>query len=283
MATKTDNEQLLYALLRAESENDVSHILRDTGMLNDENDWKPLGDTENNWSAAGNQQSAAAAALVEKMINGIDAVLLYECLKRKIDPTSPNAPQSMAEAAKQFFNIPNGRLENISSRDRTALAERVQLVAVGSKEQPNYLVIDSGEGQAPGDFSETFLSLAKSNKLHIHFVQGKYNAGGTGALRFCGHENYQLIVSRRAPGLPIKNRDASSEHWGFTLIRRLRPSEGSSRRNSMYIYYAPGGRVPSFAAKSITLLAGDGAANKPPAAYAKSMEYGSCIKLYSYR
>src|SRR5262245_57728346 len=111
MAKKTDqNEELFYALLRAETENEVTDILKGRGLLNDDDDWKPLGDTENNWSAAGNQQSAASAAMVEKMINGIDAVLLYECLKRKIDPVSPKAPQSMAEAAKQFFNIPNGRL-----------------------------------------------------------------------------------------------------------------------------------------------------------------------------
>ena len=217
------------------------------------------------------------------MINGIDAVLIYECLKRGIEPTSSKAPQSMADAAKECFNVPSGRLENIPSRDRTVLAGRVQLVAVGSKEQPNYLVIDSGEGQAPADFPETFLSLAKSNKLHIHFVQGKYNAGGTGALRFCGHENYQLIVSRRAPGLPVRKSDATKSEWGFTLIRRLRPSEGSSRRSSMYVYYAPGDRVPSFPAKSIAVLPGEGSVNKPPAAYARAIEYGSCIKLYAYR
>src|SRR5688572_7406063 len=117
MPIKTNqNEELFYALLRAESEEDVTQILKLSGMLKNEDDWKPLGDTENNWSAAGNQQSAAAAALVEKMINGIDAVLTYECLKRKIDPTSSKAPQSMAEAAKQFFKIPSGRLENIPSR-----------------------------------------------------------------------------------------------------------------------------------------------------------------------
>ncbi len=228
-ATKTKkNEELFYALLRAQNENEVAQILNETGMLANDDDWKPLGDTENNWSAAGNQQSAAAAALVEKMINGIDAVLMYECWKRKIDPTSPKAPQSMAEAAKQFFNVPNGRLENVPKQDRTELAKRVQIMAVGSKDQPSYVVIDTGEGQSPADFSDTFLSLAKSNKLHIQFVQGKYNAGGTGALRFCGHENYQLIASRRAPGLPVKKQDASSGDWGFTLIRRLRPSEGNS-------------------------------------------------------
>lgn len=277
------NEELCYALLRAETEAEVTQILEAGGMLKNEDDWKPLGDTENNWSAAGNQQSAAAGALVEKMINGIDAVLIYECLKRGLDATSNKAPASMAEAAKKFFDVPNGRLENVPSRDRTVLAERVQLVAVGSKDQPNYLVIDKGEGQAPADFPDTFLSLAKSNKLHIQFVQGKYNAGGTGALRFCGRENYQLIVSRRAPGLPTKKAGPTAAEWGFTLIRRLRPSEGTSRRNSMYVYYAPGGNVPSFPAKALHVLPGNGGPGKPPVAYHEPLEFGSCIKLYTYR
>src|SRR5438876_11128595 len=76
------NEDLFYELLNAEIEDQVTKVLEERGMLADEDDWKPLGDTENNWSAAGNQQSAAAGALVEKMINGIDAVLIYECLTR---------------------------------------------------------------------------------------------------------------------------------------------------------------------------------------------------------
>src|SRR6266851_3261464 len=92
------NEDLFYALLHAETEDQVTKVLEERRMLTNEDNWKPLGDTENNWSAAGNQQSAAAGALVEKMINGIDAVLIYECLKRGIDPTSAKAPASMADA-----------------------------------------------------------------------------------------------------------------------------------------------------------------------------------------
>jgi hypothetical protein len=34
---------------------------------------------------------------------------------------------------------------------------------------------------------ETILSLARSNKMYIPFVQGQFNQGGTGALRFCGY------------------------------------------------------------------------------------------------
>ena len=40
-----------------------------------------------------------------------------------------------------------------------------------------------GEGQTPERMPDTFLSLTKSNKLRIPFVQGKFNMGGTGRLR----------------------------------------------------------------------------------------------------
>jgi hypothetical protein len=237
---------------------------------------------ENNWSMAGNQQTAAAAALVEKVVNGIDSVLIHECLKRSIDPESPKAPSSMADAAREFFGIPSGRLENLDAKDRTSLAEMIQLIAVGSKPEPNYLIIDKGEGQTPSSFPQTFLSLARSNKLRIPFVQGKYNAGGTGALRFCGQQNYQLLISRRAPEL-LSAADRPEDRWGFTLIRRLRPAEGDARRNSVYVYFAPGGNVPSFYADSIKVLPGDGAVNKPPTPYSKALEFGTCLKLYNYR
>jgi hypothetical protein len=277
-----DSEELFYSLLHAETEEAVTEILKRRNLLSAD-DWKPLGEMENNWSLAGNQQTAAAAALVEKVVNGIDSVLIHECLKRGINPESPKAPSSMAEAARQFFGIPSGRLENLDAKDRTSLAEMIQLIAVGSKPEPNYLIIDKGEGQTPSSFPLTFLSLARSNKLRIPFVQGKYNAGGTGALRFCGQQNYQLLVSRRAPDL-LSTRDRPNEdRWGFTLIRRLRPAEGDARRNSVYVYFAPGGDVPSFDADSIMVLPGDGAVNKPPTPYSKPLEFGACLKVYNYR
>lgn len=280
-----DNEALFYSLLQAETEEEVLSLLSTNNML-DESRWFPLGDTENNWSTAGNQQTAAAAALVEKLVNGIDAVLIRECLSRGINPESQSdAPPTMAEAARVFFNIPNGRLENVDPRDRTELADNIQLVAVGNKSDPNYLVIDKGEGQTPMSFPGTFLSLAKSNKLRIPFVQGKYNAGGTGALRFCGRHNFQLVVSRRAPMTLNGSSDPTDKDWGFTLIRRLRPEEGDSRRrSSMYVYYgSTDGRVLSFRAPSINVLPEGGAQNKAPKPYSGSLAFGTCLKLYAYK
>jgi hypothetical protein len=267
-------EQFLFA----EDESDIDSLLRREGFgLDNEAVWRQLGDMENNFSTVGNQQTEATGALVEKLINGIDAILMAECLQRKVDPESPSAPQTMAEAVERFFKIKAGRLENLSAAEQTVLADNLHLVAVGAKPRgrPSYLVIDRGEGQEPDAFPETFCSLNRSNKLKIPFVQGKFNAGGTGVLQFCGEQNMQLIVSRRLPDLASKDQS-----WGFTLVRRMRPTAG--RRSSMYVYLAPDGKVLRFLADSIPVLPQIRRSIQPDP-YKVGLKHGTCIKLYNFR
>ena len=90
--------------------------------------------------------------MVEKVINGIDAVLLAECYKRGISPEGDDAPQTMGQAVQNFFKVRDGRLENLDSKQQTALADNLHIVAVGERASPCYLVIDKGEGQTPRSF-----------------------------------------------------------------------------------------------------------------------------------
>ena len=270
-------EQLKYA----EDEDGVETILRDAGLLDNLDVWTPLGGIENNFAAIGNQQSDPTGALVEKIINAIDAMLMAGCFSYGIDPESTQAPQTMAEAVDRLFGVRDGRLSNLSARDQQSLADNIHVVAVGSKSEPSYLIIDRGEGQTPAKFPETFLSLMRSNKIRIPFVQGKFNSGGTGVLQFCGEKNYQLIVSRRRPDCPVDPEDQTRDLWGFTLVRRLLPSKGL--RSSMYVYLAPDGQVPSFKADTIRVLPGKSGPNQPAPSYAIDLAYGTCIKLYNYR
>lgn len=278
-----DNYKLFEQLLHAETENSVDDVLSKAGYLEDEPAWCPFGGFENNFSAIGNQQSHPSGALVEKIINAIDAVLMAECYIRDINPEGELAPKTMSQAVEQFFGIREGRLDNLSTNEQGRLAENIHLVAVGSKENPNYLIIDQGEGQTPAQFPDTFVSLMRSNKMRIPFVQGKYNSGGTGVLSFCGDKNYQLIVSRRHPGCPVKTGDNTADLWGFTIIRRMLPLQSSGLKNSMYVYLAPGGQIPSFKAGSIKVLPEKSRANYPETPYAKDIPFGTCVKLYDYR
>jgi len=277
-----DDATLFETLLHAEEESEVDVILRAAGYgLENESAWRPLGDMENNFSTVGNQQTEATAALVEKLINGIDAVLMAECFRKGIEPEGPQAPLTMAKAVHQFFGVRDGLLSNVdSNKGLTELARNLNLVVVGSKSSPNYLIVDAGEGQTPDSFPDTFLSLNRSNKLRIPFVQGKFNSGGTGVLQFCGQHNMQLIVSRRHPEAPVSSKDKSRDWWGFTIVRRMKPTAG--RRNSMYVYLAPEHRVPRFQADAIKVLP-DERRSLAPRPYTVGLPYGTCVKLYGFR
>lgn len=275
-----NSERIFYDLLKAEDEQEVRQLLENAGLLSDDL-WRPLGGMENNFCIVGNQQTDATAALTEKVINGIDAVLMLEAFKRGIDPQGPDAPSRMSEAVERFLGIRDGWLENITPTERTTLASRIQLIAVGSRAEPCYLIVDQGEGQTPRSFPDTFLSLGGSNKIRIPFVQGRFNAGGTGVLQFCGSQNYQLIASRRDREAPREDDDETADLWGFTLMRRLLPSGG--RKNSMYVYLAPSGSVPTFRASAIQVLPEEGRGSAAPVAYQRPLRFGSVIKLYNYR
>lgn len=276
-----DDLTLFTRLLRAEDESEVDAILKraDYGLEN-ENAWRPLGDMENNFSTVGNQQTEATAALVEKIINAIDAILMAECFRAGIDPEGAEAPPTMSAAVERFLRVRAGLLANLDAQRRTELAKKIHVVAVGEKGSPCYLIIDSGEGQTPEAFPDTFLSLNRSNKLRIPFVQGKFNSGGTGVLQFCGLHNMQLILSRRHPQAPCRPDDGSRDLWGFTIVRRMRPTAG--RKNSMYLYLAPGGKVPRFRAEAVNVLPED-RSTIAPRPYAAGLTHGTCVKLYNFR
>ncbi len=301
-----DYQRLCEALLHAESEGEVTELLRKHGLL-DTRHWKPLGNIPNNRSMVNNQQQDPAGALVEKVINGIDAMLTKECFLRGILPDSAQAPPTMAAAAEKFFDVRDGNLANLSAAELTRLAENIQVVATGSKQEPCYLVIDQGEGQTPARFEDTFLSLVRTNKARIPFVQGKFNMGGTGVLPFCGTQSYELIVSRRCRELPsdpssTNSRDTTHEAWGFTLLRRLPPSAGLYD-TMVYVYLAPDGSIPHFDGAGPLVLPEIGGVaplgesdddedendeatsskDRVPRPYREGMSFGTIIKLYNYR
>ena len=271
-----DNKRLCLRLLKSESEREVIHYLENAGYWNDPSAWKYYGDMENNFSTIGNQQRSPAAALVEKLINSVDAVLIKECLSRGISPESFKAPQSIQQALKDFFEIREGKLSNVEIYERGLLAENIALVSTGDKRNPSYTIVDKGEGQFPDEFSNTFFSLNKSNKLRIPFVQGKFNMGGTGVLQFCGENNLQLVISRRNTDIIDVSRAGSNNQWGFSVVRREDPSKGV--KSSAYKYLAPDGKILRFSADSIPALPGD-----YPDAYIRPLESGSVIKLYDYQ
>jgi hypothetical protein len=267
-----DAKEFCLNLLQSETEEEVIVVLKKHGYWDNRSVWKPYGDMPNNRSIVGNQQSSSVAALVEKLVNSVDAILMAECYRRGIDPKSAQAPKTMREAAEIYFGIKDGRIQTIDTSDRREFAERIQLVATGTKESPAYIIVDDGEGQSPDKFEDTFLSLARENKTKIPFVQGKHNQGGTGVLQFSGVNSFQLIISKRQPYAPSEG----SEKWGFTLVRRLDADEYHPQ--STYVYLAPNGKILSFDADTLPLRPG-----KFPYAYEEEVRAGTCIKVWNYK
>lgn len=274
-----DIKQLALALAGCENEVEVISLLEAEGLWDSPANWRSFGDNDNNWSTIGNQQSEADAALVEKIVNSVDALLMKECMIRGIEPTSDEAPRSIASALETFFGITGGKIQNLTEADRTGLAQNnIILAATGPDNiNPNIVIVDRGEGQSPKRMPDTILSINKSNKLKVPFVQGKFNMGGTGALCFCGEHNFQLVISRRCPDIPMKD-DETHNLWGVTIVRRERPTKENGLRSSKFTYLTDvNHNIMSFEAEEgIEIIP------TSKGSY-DTMEFGMYCKMYEYK
>lgn len=283
------SQKLLTRLLAADAEDEVIAILKGVGLWDDTAAWRLYGDQEDNFSPAGAQQSNAEAALVEKAINAVDAALMGHALAAGIDPRSSGAPQSPREAVAIFYEsadpaaIPEslGTMANWTPAKRTQAARNITIALTGKRgRKPCVSIADAGEGQAPEALPTTILSLLHGNKKSIPFVQGKFNMGGTGALRFCGYHNLQLVLSKRHPD--IASREGASKAWGFTVVRRENPS--AATRVSTYRYLAPVGAAETPGRGEVLRFEADDLPIFPVGQdpYGRPARWGTLLKLYEY-
>lgn len=259
-------KELFKSLFFSKDEIELQSVIESNKSIFDNSNWRPLGQNKSNYGVVKNQQSSPIAALIEKTTNSIDALLTKKCLESGIDPKSEEAPKSMDEAIESFYPDNNWDLREF----RKSQAEEIQIIADGNgprnqkRQYPTSVVIyDNGEGQHPEDFENTFLSLLRGNKNNVHFVQGKYNMGGSGAIVFCGKKRYQLIASKRF--------DNKGE-FGFTLIREHPKTENDQAKETWYEYLLIDDKIASFKIDSLDL----GLENR-------AFKTGTIIKMYSYQ
>ena len=258
--SQVDMKQLFKELYFAQTEEEVDKVINKHPDIFQQENWYPLGGNENNFGVIENQQSNPIAALIEKITNSIDAVLIKKCWQVGINPKSGQAPKSMEEAKAKFFanhgdwDLPSKRKEQ---------SENIQIIADGPRLNPSLTIYDDGEGQHPEKFERTFLSLLEGNKTEIRFVQGKYNMGGSGAVVFCGKKRYQLIGSKKYD---------NTGRFGFTLIREhpLSKEEEKVKKSTWYEYLKVDEEISDFHAKQQNLEL-----------YNRTFTTGTIIKLYS--
>lgn len=256
-----DSKALFEELFFAPTEDKVREIIDEHREIFRDEHWHPLGGDENYFGIVRGQQSNPIAAIVEKVTNSIDALLMKKCYESGINPKAPDAPRNMEEALLKFF-VDHKKWDLQSERRKQA--EEIQIIADGPTRNTSVIIYDNGEGQRPEDFENTFLSLVRGNKIDIHFVQGKYNMGGSGALLFCGKERYQLIGSKRFDNLG---------QFGFTLVRQRKIGNSQdAKRHSHFEYLKIGGDVPSFESVDMDLKL-----------FGRKFKTGTVIKMYSYQ
>lgn len=256
------NREILLRLIKVTTQEEVTDLIK-SHLFFKNCQWRNYGDQANNGGTIKAQSPDPIGALVEKITNGIDALLIRNCLEAKIDPASSSAPQTQNEAIRRFFgdNVADFAL---SDKDVREIAlKTVRIFSEGTAEKPTISIVDFGEGQYPKDFPSTFLSIGGSNKIKIKFAHGVYNQGGSAALKFCGN-GYQLILSRRAPSIS----DGKEDLLGFSLVRKTY-EEGY--KAAWYEYTTIGGEIPSIPFEPLRILSEDGI-----------FETGSFIRLFSY-
>lgn len=272
------DESLLKDLLSAEDEATVVTILSSGGLFQTPHRWRYLGNAPNNQSIVLAQQSSAAAALVEKCTNGVDAILLRYCKAAGVDPRGPAAPSTMSKAVEQYF----ADLADRSPADiRQVAEENLLLYATGSKARPSLSLYDAGEGQLAEKFPGTFCSLIYgssdgSYKGAIPFVQGRFNMGGTGVLPFCGEKyKLQLILSR----VPEEVAKTTDHEWAYTLFCFF-----ASKQDPSWKYLVgPDGKILTAGRNPLALIPKLGAkAGEVCNPRERLVTSGTLIKMYDY-
>ena len=298
--TNAEVKDFTLALLRANSEEEVIDILTATGYWDDAKAWRLYGDKEGNWSQAGNQQSFPEASLVEKIINSVDSRLMLDCLLREIEPESERAPASVRDAVAMFFEDRKaegdeaGVIINWPRSKRLKESHKITIAATGGRptrgkktKKMCLTISDRGEGQSARRLPDTILSLNAKNKQRIRFVQGKFNMGGSGALRFCGENGFQVVISRRHKTLAENERedDDTVDKWAVTIVRREEPSnESGTVVHSEFTYLAPVGAEDAPRQGGVLCFDSPTMPIMPQhnTAYEREVEHGTAIKLIEY-
>src|SRR3989344_2529301 len=160
-----NNKKIFLDILKCKTSEEIEKVIKQEKL--DEEGWLFYGGRSNNVGTVDGQMHDADNALMEKLTNSIDAILMRRCYEEGIHPRDRNtAPKTMAEAVEKFF----GGRESLREKRSGFAKEWLRVTAEGKKDRPTITIIDKGEGQQPNNIKETILSLGKDIKEKIPFV-----------------------------------------------------------------------------------------------------------------
>jgi len=190
-------EKLFEVLATSDSLDEARHAVERFTELNGAAKWFPLGGRENNRGTV-EVATNTGRALVERITNGVDAVLEYECDAHHWMPSC----RSPREAAAAWLNVPMDGLSSLSTAQRRQLADRVVLRMLPGDGPESRLidVLDRGTGLSSAEMPKTILGLNESHKITRHYLAGTYGQGGSATFAAC---ELAMIASRRSATDPV--------------------------------------------------------------------------------
>ncbi len=104
-----DSRKVCLAIMQAETEREVDGIIESVPELSNANNWHAIDGRETNFNVVTNQASTGSKALTELCTNMVDAVLMKHAYIKGIEPTSPDAPQSVTEGVRELVKLKGAR------------------------------------------------------------------------------------------------------------------------------------------------------------------------------
>lgn len=219
--------RLLEFLRSTNSADEVHEFIEDSDL-----GWRKLGGKEN--VGIVRSGSSPAQALTERFTNGIDAVI-ERAVQEEVFEETPSNPR---EAVTDLFGLSEAGYNAMSKtwvRDVAKNNLRVVIQESGRQTHPVIEVHDTGIGQRPSAFEDTFLSLNQDNKVTKPYLIGKYGQGGSNTFEFC---EYAIIISRHAAGGDIG--------WSIVRYNDRTDVEDETYTDGIFEYCVnPDGSVPS--------------------------------------
>lgn len=186
-----NEEELLIKLLEARTTAEVDVLVQNIRTeFGDRITLVPIGNRDNNRGTIEINRDSGRG-IVERVTNGMDAVIEFEHLRHKGIPECRNP----REAARAWLDIPSHGLYELSRVQRRELSKSV-IVAIEDGDDKFHKTVqiqDTGIGIPVNQMSMSILSLGETNKLQKLYLAGAYGQGGSSTFASC---TYSLIASR---------------------------------------------------------------------------------------
>ena len=208
-----------------------NYTLEENGLVYDDisDNWSYVGDTPFNLSAI-NLLKDPGKGLIERITNGIDAVLEKEKEKYKIE--NPKSADDIIKVAYPNYYENRKKIKSgEATRQNACEANDKVMVAINDSVQsnlPTIDVIDQGCGISGERFADTILSLHKGNKSKTdkNYLIGAFGQGGSTSLPF----SFATIILSKY-----------DNKYYFTIVKRVRFDD---MKMDCYVYFTPNQQVP---------------------------------------